>query len=290
MFQLLVSLQILAIFATVFSLIYVFRVGSTYAQKLMLSFTIAELVHNAGYLLELFSKTEQEAMVAVKVEYLGSSIVATLFMMFICNYCGLKEHVLFERIMLLCGCAVILMVWTSPMHTLYYTAIEFTESGAFPHLILSYGPGFYFYMLFCTVIPWGVAVGVLITTVRKEKSSKRIAKLKLIMGGATLAIFVLILYVFKLFPEGYDPTPVSMAFLFFVLVVLVWSRNDFDLTRTATETVLNSLGDGMITLDEEHKILMYNDAAKQIFPALSIHKRIQDVENFPGHILEEEQE
>ena len=290
MFQLLVSLQILAIFATIFSLVYVFRGGSTYAQKLMLSFTIAELVHNAGYLLELFSTTEREAMLAVKVEYLGGSIVAIFFMMFICNYCGLKEYVIFERFLLLCGCAVVLLVWTTPMHTFFYSNIAFTESGAFPHLKLSYGPGFYLYMLFCTVIPWAVAVGVLIITVRKEKSTKRIAKLKLIIGGATVALSVLVLYVLKLFPEGYDPTPVSMAFLFFVLVVLVWNRKDFDLSRTATETVLNSLGDGMITLDEEHKILMYNDAAKHIFPALSIHKKIQDVENFPGHILEEEQE
>lgn len=291
MFSILVALQIFSIFVTIFSLVYVFRGGSTYAQKLMLSFTIAEFVHNAGYLLELFSKTQQEAMVAVKIEYLGSSIVAIFFMMFICNYCGLKEHVLFERILLLCGCAVILMVWTSPMHKLYYTDIVFTESGAFPHMVFSYGPGFYFYMLFCTVMPWAVSVWVLIRTVRKEKSAKRIGKLKLIIGGATVALSVLILYVLKLFPEGYDPTPVSMALLFAVLVVFVWNRKDFDLTRTATETVLNSLGDGMIALDEDYKVLMYNDAARNIFPDMDIHQSVRAVRNFPMHILEgDEQE
>lgn len=291
MFSILVALQIFSIFVTIFSLVYVFRGGSTYAQKLMLSFTIAEFVHNAGYLLELFSKTQQEAMVAVKIEYLGSSIVAIFFMMFICNYCGLKEHVLFERILLLCGCAVILMVWTSPMHKLYYTDIVFTESGAFPHMVFSYGPGFYFYMLFCTVMPWAVSVWVLIRTVRKEKSAKRIGKLKLIIGGATVALSVLILYVLKLFPEGYDPTPVSMALLFAVLVVFVWNRKDFDLTRTATETVLNSLGDGMIALDEDYKVLMYNDAARNIFPDMDIHQSVREVRNFPMHILEgDEQE
>lgn len=291
MFNVLVFLQLLAIFATIFSLVYVFRGGSTYAQKLMLSFTIAEFVHNVGYLLELFSQTQQEAMIAVKVEYLGGSIVAIFFMMFICNYCGLKEHVAFERFLLLCGCAVILMVWTSPMHKLYYTNIEFTQSGAFPHLILSYGPGFYFYMLFCTVIPWAVAVWVLLRTVRREKSAKRIGKLRLIIGGATVAISVLVLYVLKLFPEGYDPTPVSMALLFFVLVVLVWNRKDFDLTRTATETMLNSLGDGMITLDEDYKVLMFNEAAGTIFPGINIHQSVKKLENFPMHLLEgDEQE
>jgi len=286
MFEVLVTIQIIAIFVTICSMVYVFRGGATYAQRLMLSFNIAAFVHNMGFLLELFAKTKEEAMVAVKVEYLGSSIVAIFFMMFICNYCGWKEHVLFERILLLCGCVVILMVWTNPMHGLYYREIGYTDSGAFPHLQFSYGPGFYFYMLACLVVPWAVVVWILILTIRKEKSTNRIKKLKLIILGATCALSALVLYLFKLFPEGYDPTPVALAVLFFVLVVFVWNRKDFDLTRTATETVLNSLGDGMITLDEEHNVLMYNDAVKYIFPTIDIRRSVSDIENFPVHILE----
>ena len=291
MFNVLVAIQLLAIVITIFSMVYVFRGGATYAQRLMLSFTIAAFLHNVGFLLELFSKTQEEAMVAVKIEYLGSSIVAIFFMMFIRNYCGLKEQVVFERILFLCGCAAIIMVWTNSMHGFYYKEIGYTYSGVFPHLKFSYGPGFYFYMLTCAVIPWAVVVWVLIHSIKKEKSSKKIAKLKLIIIGATCALSTLILYLFKVFPEGYDPTPVSLALLFFVLVVFVWNRKDFDLTRTATDTVLNSLGDGMITLDEDYRVLMYNQAVKQIFPTVEIHRSIKEVENFPCHILEgEEQE
>ena len=63
----------------------------------------------------------------------------------------------------------------------------------------------------------------------------------------------------KMFPNGYDPTPVSMAFMLFTLVVFVWNRKDYDLTRMAANTVLNSLRDCMITLDENRKVLIYND-------------------------------
>nr|MBQ8252159.1 hypothetical protein [Lachnospiraceae bacterium] len=90
MFQLLVGIQILAILFTVFAIIAMFRVGASYTQKLMLAFLAATLVHNAGYLQELFAKTLNEAMIAIRVEYIGSSIVAILFMMFICEYCGYK--------------------------------------------------------------------------------------------------------------------------------------------------------------------------------------------------------
>ncbi len=289
MFNFLVTIQIIGIISLVCALVYIFRGGSTYTQRLMLSFTIAELVHNVGFLFELLAKTEQEAMLAIKVEYLGGAAVAIFFMMFIFNYCGKKEHKIFERILLLCAVAVIVMMWTGDLHTLYYSDVEFVNTGAYPHVKLTYGPGFYFYVLTCTATPWAVSIWTLIQSIRKEKSSKRVRKLWVIIGGATFSFSVLVLYLFRLFPEGYDPTPLAMAFMFSVLVFLVWNRKDFDLNRTATETVFNSLGDCMITLNENHEVMMYNDVAKQMFPELEMYRKVQTVENFPVHILEAEE-
>ena len=286
MFQVLVSLQIVGLLMLLCALVYIFRGGSTYTQRLMLSFTISELVHNAGFLLELLAKSKEEAMLAIKVEYLGGAAVAIFFMMFIFNYCGKKEHKIFERVLLLCALAVIVMVWTGDYHNLYYSNVEFVNIGAYPHVKITYGPGFYFYMLTCTVTPWTASVWTLIQTIRKEKSSKRAGKLWGIIGGATFSFSVLILYIFKVFPEGYDPTPIAMALMFSVLVLLVWNRKDFDLSRLATETVLNSLGNSMITLNENLEILMYNDFAKMLYPDLKVYKRIENVEGFPMNIME----
>lgn len=285
MYNVLLSIQIIGIVALVCSLVYIFRGGSTYTQRLMLSFTIAELVHNAGFLLELTSTTAQEALMAIKVEYLGGASVAIFFMMFIFNYCGQKEHKIFERILLLCSVAVMVMVWTSDYHSLYYKEIGFVYTGAFPHVRLTYGIGFYFYMLTCTVIPWSVSVWTLIQTIRKDKSTKRARKLKGIIGGASFSFSVLILYLLEVFPEGYDPTPIAMALMFSVLVLLVWNRKDFDLSRMATEKVLNSLGNCMITLKENQEVLMFNDLAKQFYPDLKLFQKIIDVEKFPVDVL-----
>ena len=200
MYNVLLSIQIIGIVALVCSLVYIFRGGSTYTQRLMLSFTIAELVHNAGFLLELTSTTAQEALMAIKVEYLGGASVAIFFMMFIFNYCGQKEHKIFERILLLCSVAVMVMVWTSDYHSLYYKEIGFVYTGAFPHVRLTYGIGFYFYVLTCTAIPWATSVWTLIRTIRKDKSTKRARKLKGIIGGASFSFSVLVLYLLGIFP------------------------------------------------------------------------------------------
>ncbi len=287
MHQFLIQIQVLAIFLLVFSLIYVFRVGSSHMHKLMLTFTITELVHNLGYLLELLATTKQEALLAVKVEYLGSSLVAILFTMFIFSYCAEKEHLWTERILLGCGAAVILMVWTNSSHHLYYKDVEFITDGAFPHLELYYGPGFYFYMITCLVIPWAISVYILVKALRRTKSQKRRNNLKVIIGGATMALSILVIYVLGVFPEGYDPTPITMAVMFTTLVVVVWNRKDFDLTRTVTDTVLDSLGDSMITLSENREVLMYNAPAKQLFPDIEVGHLLTDIANFPLHILED---
>ena len=288
MFNVLVGLQVFAIVLILYALVYIYRRGSTYAQRLMLSFMIAELVHNAAYLLELFAQSEREAMLAIKIEYLGSSVVAIFFMMFIRNYCGRKELVWLERILLICALVSVILIWTGSMHNIYYSEVAFVETGAYPHIVLTYGPGFYFFMFSCTVIPWAMCMSVLIRTLIRERNSKRSGKLIFIVCGSLFAIIMFILYVLRVFPEGYDPTPLAMAIMFFTLVVFVWNRKDFDLTRMATNTVLNSLGDGMITLDERHTVLMYNDAAKHMFPNLMIYKKIEDVEKFPMHIIEED--
>ncbi len=286
MFHVLVTIQVIGLIMLVCALVYIFRGGSTYTQRLMLSFTIAELVHNAGFLLELLAKSEETAMMAIKVEYLGGAAVAIFFMMFIFNYCALKEHKVFERILLLCAVAVIVMVWTGDMHSLYYSDVVFVNTGAYPHVQLTYGPGFYFYVVTCIAIPWAVSVWTLIQAIRREKSIQRVKKLWIIIGGATFSFSVLVLYLFKIFPEGYDPTPIAMALMFSVLVLLVWNRKDFDLNRMATENVLNSLGNCMITLNEYYEVLMFNNLAQEFYPNIKMYQKIQEVEQFPLDVLE----
>ena len=105
------------------------------------------------------------------------------------------------------------------------------------------------------------------------------------MVGATCALLVLVLYVLKVFPEEYDPTAAALALLYAVLVVFVWNRKDFDLSRTAMDTVLNSLADCMIAMDEEYHVLFYNKAAEKLFPSIAVHQPIENLAGFPVQIL-----
>ena len=287
MFDLMIAVHILSIFMVLSSLIVMFRGEATYGQKLLSYFMISELVHSSGYLLELFSKTIEEAMIAVKFEYLGSSVVAIFYMMFIRHYCGCKERRLFERIILLLALVGVIMVWTSPAHTLFYKSIGFEIVDFNYRLVLEYGPFFYLHCLIAIVIPWLVVAWTLFDTVRREKEKKKRKNLYMIIGGSFIAFFVFVIYTLGFF-NSYDPTPVTMATMLSVMTIFVWNRKDYNLTKAAANNVLQALNDGVITIDEYFKVISYNETAEKVFPDISMYRTIGEISEFPLQVLVEE--
>ena len=288
MFEVLIGLHVVGLVLMIYSLFVMFRGESTYAQKLVIYFVVAEIVQNAGYLLELCSTTLEEAFLAVKFEYIGATLFVIFFMMFIRHYCGLREHIVFERILLLGAAVVIVLVWTSPRHHFYYKEISFATEGLYPHLELTYGPGFYIFAVTSVVIPWAVVVHALVHTMITEREKSKQSNLIWICLGTMVTFMVFILYVLGVFPNGYDPNPLAMALMTSLMVIYIWNRKDFNLTRAAANTVLNSLGDCMITMDEGYKVLIYNSAAKEMFPNIKLYQKIEEIEDFPIRFFEGE--
>ena len=288
MYSILIVLQVAGLILIIYSLIYMFRGESTYAQKLMIFFMTAELVQNSGFLLEMLSKSKEAAMIAVKFQYIGSCLVALFYMMFIRYYCQRRESLVFERILFAIDVLIWIMVWTCEYHSYFYTSIEFVETGLYPHLVLSYGPFFYLYMLNCAIIPWSIALFVLIRVHHKEKNEKKKKSLSFVIMLTTASLVIMFLYVVRVFPAGYDPTPICIAFMLSIMVIQIWNRNDYDLIREAANTALNALDDCVITIDQTGEILSFNGCAYTLFPNLQLSGRINEINRFPVQILDPE--
>ncbi len=288
MFETLIGVHIFGMVLMVTALFIMFRGDSTYAQKLVIYVLVAEFVHNAGYLLELSAKSLDEAFLALKFEYIGASLVMVFYMMFVRHYCGFREKIVFERFLLLVSLFIVIMVWTSPAHNFYYREISFVEDGLYPHLELVYGPGFYITSLLLVIVPWVAVIYALLHTIIKNPGSYKRSGLRWIILGTNVELLVFIVYILGFFPSGYDPIPVTMAYMLSLMIIFIWNKKDFNLTRAASNTVLNSLGDCMITLDEDYKVLIYNNAAKDMFPEISIYQRIDTVSDFPIDSFDED--
>ncbi len=289
MLIILVCLQIFIIVFIMQTLYTLIQGDSTHTQKMMIYFLTTSLIHNMGYMLELCSGGLEAAIVAVKMEYLGCAFFPLFYMMFIIRYCDKKENWIFRTVLMLIDCIVLVLVWTSPLHNLYYKEMKFVESGLYPHLELSYGPGFTLYFVCSFVMPCACAVYVLTSSYAKEKNKKKKKALKRIVVLTYITIGVFLAYAVRIFPlQHYDPTPFIIGFNLVLMVKIVWNRNNYDLIRVAANTVLNSMDDCVITLNEYREVLSYNDAAVQIFPEIAQHRKIENVELFPLDLFDPE--
>lgn len=287
MYCFVVGLQVVGIGLILYALLQLVRGDSTYAQKLMILFLVCSLIQNSGFLLELLASNKEAALVATKMEYLGSSFVAYFFMVFVFNYCRSKEYLILQRILLTIDVIVVGAVWTTPLHNWYYTSIDFIEEGLFPHLSLVYGPMFCAYFIFSAFIPWTLSIYTLARSIACEESSKRRKNLSLVIGFAAPTIIVMLLYILRVFPAGYDPTPIIIGILLAVMVTFIWNKKDYDVIRVAANTVFNTLDDGVLTLNENYEVITHNDTAQQMFPAIHNGAHLEEIKNFPINLLKD---
>ena len=81
------GLGVFGIGVIVFALFLLLRGDGSREQKLMQYFLMGALIQNAGYLLELTAPTVEAAMVAVKMQYMGSLTIPISYCYFMFSYC-----------------------------------------------------------------------------------------------------------------------------------------------------------------------------------------------------------
>ncbi len=139
------------------------------------------------------------------------------------------------------------------------------------------------------IIPYILCICTLVRAVRKRSDQKLSRQYWTILGISTFPVIMLAAYVCKLV-EVFDLTPVTLAISMSMVVIVVWSRRNYDFRHLAAAKVLESLGDGVITLDDHDRLVSYNRAAADIFTHLPSHKlgeNIRVVEGFQEEMLNE---
>ena len=291
MFHVFLVIQIIGIFYILIALRLLMGGGSSKEQKQMIFFVGGAMIQNVGYFLEITSKSMEAAMIAVKMEYVGSVLISLFFCQFMYYYCHEKEPEILLKIIFYIDVLVVLLVFTCEQHPFYYKSIEWIEDGRFhPYLQLTYGPGYYLFQLFSCLIPYVLALYALIHSLM-TKNNKLLGKqykiffLMLLIPGISLWMYI------SKYTVEVDYTPVAVGILTSTMVLLVWRRRSYDFGRMAADVVLKAMDDGVIMVDEQKRIVSFNPAAANVFTELSfqtVGDSIEDMEDFPENILDED--
>ncbi len=285
------GLEIFGISVIVIALFLLLRGDGSRQQKLMQYFLMGALIQNAGYLLEFTSPTVEAAIVAVKMQYMGSLAIPISYCYFMFSYCYEKAPVKILKILKIIDIFILGLVFTCEKHTFYYSQIDWVQTTqGHGYLHLEYGPGYWLFMVCGLTVPYAFTLYALIRVCIKKPDYAADRKYRLILLLSFLPVVVLGLYVLKL-TYGYDPTPFALGLTLSSVVILIWSRKVYDFSSLASGILLESMSDGVIAIDKHERIVSYNPAAAGIFKELNIRaigKHIEELKGFPLNMLGED--
>lgn len=284
-----VGLQVFGIIVILITLGILMNSDCSKEQKLMIFFMGGALIQNAGYLLELLAGSREAAIAAVKMQYMSSGFMSLFYCWFLYAYCYRKAPKYLLRTLIVAVFLLQALVLTCERHSLYYKEIGWNTEGSFPHLELTHGPGFSAFMLCSCIIPFSLSAYVLISSILTTQNKADRGRYKLFILFSCFPMVSLAVYIARL-TNGYDPTPFTYGVTLALVVIFVWSRRHYDFARMAADMVLYNMDDGVIVLGERNQLLIYNQAASEIFTELYFHKMgdsIDKLEDLPENMLDE---
>lgn len=283
----LLILQAFALILIIWAIILLLSIDNTKTQQTMLCFMFMALIQNVGYTLELMCTTAEASLMTIRMQYLGIAFLTIFFSQFIYYYCNRRPpKYIFEALSVGAICCVIAM-WSCNYHNLFYREMVFVEEGIYPHFEFRYGVLHYTYIVICIIIPFAMAVATLINSGRKDAYLKRKAHYGQFIVLSLFPLCAMALRSFGVLKE-YDPNPAVLGIILSGVVIGVWSRRNVDLSRMASASVLSTIDDGVILLDEEKLIVSFNPAMHIIFPELDskwLGVGVEKLECFPMEIF-----
>jgi len=199
-----------------------------------------------------------------KMEYLGVSFSPTLFLIFTFEY-TLQTRQLRRRSLLLLSLVPLtglILALTNEWHGLIWTG--FTPSPLYPDLyIYQHGIGYYFLVAYNYLICI-LAVLVLVRVWSRSQPPYR-RQTAIILFCSLIPLVVGLLYILNLNPfPGVDLIPVSFALTGVVILLgIIWFQL-FDLVPIARDILIEHMGDGVLVLDVQNRIVDINPIAKKI--------------------------
>ena len=266
MYSIIFTSQLVAIGLVVASiLLLTFKKPNSYSSIMLLAF-ICGLFQNVGYLLEITAHDVETAMNAVKIEYVGGAFIISLITIFIFRYCDKQIPKVLEYTFLVEGLFVALGVWSYERNDMYYTSVEYVNSNVFSHLVLGHG---WLYLLYAitTLSELLICIFLILISLIKTKE-KNMRKNFIILLMVVLMPLLGYVSVVMGSLNGYDPTPVSVAFSIALFGFAIARNHVFDIAGTASENIIENLNDAIIVVNNENGYEGSNLKAKELYPYL----------------------
>jgi diguanylate cyclase (GGDEF)-like protein len=214
----------------------------------------------------LTATTLEQVKIWTIIQYIGMPISSPLGLLFIMQYLGMKLTK--KQLIAILTIPVIsfFMVVTNDIHHLHYKKFEMDPVLGAPYTYLEIGIWYAVHGIY-TFGCMFVAFFLLISRWRETDKAYRL-QLVALLFGQFVPMITAFLYLVGVTPKGIDPVPMV---LWLTSLLYLWAINSsrmFSIMPIAKDAIFNSINDGVIVLDEAHRLIEYNQACQKMFPKL----------------------
>lgn len=276
-FSALLALQYIGIAVLIMGIIYVIKQKPSRLQTLILLVLMATLVNYTGYLFELKAVDKDMALMAVKFMYLGKPFIALGTILFAFEFYRIRIPSKVRNLLCAIHVLVTALVLTCDSHTLYYSSIDYTYEGLFPHLVFGHS---IFYTLYNRILIMSYLVIIIYLCIKNywavqtDIEKKRI----IVMSGIAAAPLTGLLVYMTGITRGYDTTEPAYVVCCIFLMILMFKYDLFDTLALAKDDIIDELDAGIVILDERDRVIYFNQKASDLYADMGDRQKDVDVE------------
>ena len=226
---------------------------------------LAVVEWSLGNVLELGSTELAAKLFWANAEYLGIVILPVMWLAFALQYTRREKWLTRRNLALLAIVPILtlLLVWTNNLHGLMRHNIRLDTSGPFSVVAKTYGMWFWVHTAYCYALVF-LGTLVLVQSLFRPPPLYRGQAGALLIGALTPWAGN-VLYISGLSPiPGLDVTPCAFALSGLAMAWGLFRFHLLDLVPMARDTVIEGMGDGVIVLDAQNRIVDINPAAQRI--------------------------
>ena len=219
------------------------------------------------YAFELASSQPSWELLWSKMEYIGIVNVPVFFLLFAFEYSGYRQKIQrWVPLFWIIPVVTLILVWTNDLHGLIWSHISQQMINGYYLLAVNHGTAFWIWAAYSYLC----LLAGLITLIIRAISSPPEFKLQagIIAFGALVSITGNILYLSKLIPvSDLDTTPISFAVSILIYSIGLFRFGILDIMRIASETILESMDEVVIVLNNQSYIVFINNVFEYYFGA-----------------------
>lgn len=280
MYSTILIIQYIGIAVIIASLYYAFTMKKTDQKELLQIMLIASLINEIGYTMELKCTTMETALTAIKFAYIGKVVIVLAILLFVMKFCEIKVPRWIVHVLMCIHVIVYGLVWNCENNSLFYSSIDYTTEGLYPHVILGHG---IVYNLFIGLTLTYVAIMVVVCLIKFIKAKTTSERIKLAVIGFIPIVSAVSLIIFKTgITRGFDTTSLSYVFCVVFVIIAIIKYGIFDSEEIAKEIIIDEFGEPVVVLSEG-RIIYSNNLFGKLFSESEIKEGQQissDIEKY----------